>query len=652
MKKFIELFNLIKEKTEAKMMSEDLIYSKTAFLKWLFELIEQTESDELDTVNEEYKALDVSIDGFFSDVDEDDMIIIVSDYYDSPTPDFEISEDRYYRIITKLTNFFQIVFERKYHKFGETSLTYEISDNISNSGKDIIVNYYTNLKVPDNLQNESTIDVKGRSILVRFIDIMDIEENLENHDESINIEFNDLIKGGLEAIKVASSKDFDVYLFVLPGYLLAKLYEKHGLSLLDSNVRSYLKKTQKVNKGIWQTINEAPSEFLAYNNGLATVAVNASIKPLKDNYCKIISLSDWQIVNGGQTTATVYEALVDKLELRDVLVPVKLTVIKNIDNNFDLVQSISLYANTQTAINKSDLSSNEPYYIDLDRISRKVTWRGEFHWFFERNRGQYLAHKRRSKNPKKFERENPKKYKFTKTDIAKSIVSWQSMPHIVALGREKNFVFFNDHVRNQMIKVDEKYYKNIVGAVILFREVDKIVRKQKLEFKANVVSYTIAKLSYDLNKQLDLSSFWDNQELPQELIEAIYRMTIKVRDKLIDSPPNYKNIPMWARKAECWNSIKDLDIMPISYLKSLRQVDFFPVNKAQIFIDDEKNFNKESTWTKVLLWNSVNNIFSNKQLGLIRRIESNIRFQKSFTVRLKKQAKDLFLLAAKEGYNY
>src|SRR5690554_3492959 len=169
MKKFIELFNLIKEKTEAKMMSEDLIYSKTAFLKWLFELIEQTESDELDTVNEEYKALDVSIDGFFSDVDEDDMIIIVSDYYDSPTPDFEISEDRYYRIITKLTNFFQIVFERKYHKFGETSLTYEISDNISNSGKDIIVNYYTNLKVPDNLQNESTIDVKGRSILVRFI---------------------------------------------------------------------------------------------------------------------------------------------------------------------------------------------------------------------------------------------------------------------------------------------------------------------------------------------------------------------------------------------------------------------------------------------------------------------------------------------------
>ena len=118
--------------------------------------------------------------------------------------------------------------------------------------------------------------------------------------------------------------------------------------------------------------------------------------------------------------------------------------------------------------------------------------------------------------------------------------------------------------------------KNIVGAVILFREVDKIVRKQKLEFKANVVSYTIAKLSYDLNKQLDLSSFWDNQELPQELIEAIYRMTPKVRDKLIDSPPNYKNIPMWARKEECWNSIKELNIMPINYLKSLRQVDFFP----------------------------------------------------------------------------
>lgn len=652
MKKNEEIYATIIEKVNDKILDNESVYSvKESFLRWAFELVEETSSDDLEVINEEFKALDVSIDGFYSDYDEDDMIIMSCDYYTNPTINYEVDEQRYQRILRKLSNFINAVYERKYISFGTTSSTYEIADRISNSDKNIIVKYFTNMIVPSSLKDDITIDVRGRSILVNFVDLSDFEDYLSEKEDAISIDFAEIAEP-IEAINVSSTKDFDVYLFVIQGYLLAKLYEKYGLSLLDSNVRSYLKKSQKVNKGIWTTINEAPSEFLAYNNGLSTVATGGEIKKIKDKYCKINILHDWQIVNGGQTTATIFEALNDRLELKEVLVPVKLTVIKNINTNFDLIQSISLYANTQTAINKSDLSSNDPYYIDLDRISRKLSWNGEYHWFFERNRGQYLAYKRRSKNSKKFEKENPPKYKFTKTDIAKSIVSWQSMPQIVALGREKNFIFFNDHVRNQIIKVDEDYYKNIVGALILFREVDKIVRNQKLEFKANVVSYTIAKISYDLDKCLDLIEIWKNQKLSQELTELIYKTTIKVRDKLIDSPINYKNIPMWARKDECWESIRLLQLPFILHVKSKKKIDFFPINFAQKFIEDKKNYEDESTWTKLIIWNATNKILSNKQMGLIKRIETCTRYQTNITDRLKKQAIDIFLLSVKHGYEY
>jgi len=652
MDKLIETNAKIIQNVNKSILENDSVYPvKDSFLRFAFELVEETSCEELEVINEEFKALDVSIDGFYSDFDEDDMILMISDYYISPTKDFEIQEERYQKIMRRLYNFFNIVYDRRYNAFGTTSMTYEISERISNSSKNVIVNYFTNMVVPSSMQEDSTIDVKGRSILIRYIDLNDFSDYFRESDETISINFAEL-STEIDAINVSSTKDFDIYLFVIKGYVLGKLYDKYGLSLLDSNVRSYLKKTQKVNKGIWQTINESPSEFLAYNNGLSTVATGGIIKKTNDKYCKIISLNDWQIVNGGQTTATIHEALNDKLELQDVLVPVKLTIIKNINTNFDLVQSISLYANTQTAINKSDLSSNDPYYIDLDRISRKILWNSEYHWFFERNRGQYLAYKRRSKNSKKFEKENPPKYKFSKTDIAKSVVSWQSMPQIVALGREKNFVYFNDHVRNQIIKVDEDYFKNIVGSVILFREVDKIVRNQKLEFKANVVAYTIAKISYELDMHLDLGEIWENQKLSQELMELVYRTTVKVRDKLIDAPINYRNIPMWARKDECWESIKVLAIPYIGHLKSTKKVDFFPINLAQKYIEDDYNFREESTWTKLSIWNSSHNVLSNKQMGIIRRIETSVRYQTTISDRLKKQAIDIFLLSVKQGYEY
>jgi hypothetical protein len=632
--------------------NEDIFDPKIAFIKWLYEIVSESGSEELEIVSEEFKALDVRIDAFFSDPDDEDMLIIISDYYLKPTNNFEIDESIYVKKIRMVTNFLQKVYDRKYKEFGTSSMTYEIADQISNSNKNIVINYYTNMIVPSSIQEESMIDVKDRSVIIRYIDLNEIETYLSNRNKTVNVTFSDIIDKQIDAIHVNSTKDFDVYLFAMPGYLLAKLYDKHGLSLLDSNVRSYLKRTQKVNKGIFQTISESPSEFLPYNNGLATVAVGGNIEKIKDNYCAIRSLDDWQIVNGGQTTATLHEALKDRLELSEVLIPVKLTVIKNIESNFDLIQSISLYANTQTAINKSDLSSNEPYYIELDRISRKLLWNNEFHWFFERNRGQYLAYKRRSRNPKKFEKDNPPKYKFTKTDIAKSVVSWQGLPHIVALGREKNFVFFNDHIRHQLIKIDQNYYKSIVGSVILFREIDKIVRKQKLEFKANVVSYTIAKISYELDQHLDLIKIWDQQGLSQELIEAIYKTTIRVRDRLIDSPPNYKNIPMWARKEECWDSVKYLKIPYWDHLKSMNKIDFFPINEAELFIKDNNNFNDATTWSKLNLWNTQVNLFSNKQIGFLKRIETSIIFQKPMTERQKKYAIDIFLLAVKNNYSY
>lgn len=236
----------------------------------------------------------------------------------------------------------------------------------------------------------------------------------------------------------------DAYMAVISGVTLAKIYKKYQQVLLEKNVRTFLQFKGKVNKGIRKTLREEPDMFFSYNNGISSTATEIETKK-SEGTLYITKLYDWQIVNGGQTTASIAASLNDMdVDLSKVFVPVKISVIRNADDSDMIVKAISTTANSQTSIKNSDFSANDPYLIDLEKFSRSE-WvpndsnRPYCKWYFERTRGQYIDQlaQLNGYNEKSFKIEYPKSQKITKTDIAKYEASWNLHPYNVCQGAEK-----------------------------------------------------------------------------------------------------------------------------------------------------------------------------------------------------------------------
>lgn len=115
--------------------------------------------------------------------------------------------------------------------------------------------------------------------------------------------------------------------------------------------------TGKVNKGIRDTLRSDSAMFMAYNNGISTIAEQVVIdeNDSKEDFIIIKELVGWQIVNGGQTTASIYAAFQNKVDLSNVNVQMKLTVIKSTEQMDSVISNISKFANSQNKITMSDL---------------------------------------------------------------------------------------------------------------------------------------------------------------------------------------------------------------------------------------------------------------------------------------------------------
>jgi hypothetical protein len=113
---------------------------------------------------------------------------------------------------------------------------------------------------------------------------------------------------------------------------------------------------------------------MAYNNGISTIADSIQVDDKKsgNGIVSIKEITGWQIVNGGQTTASIYNAFQNKLPLDAVNVQVKLSVIKNTEKSSEIASNISKYANSQNKINMSDFNANDEYHIKMEQISRRT----------------------------------------------------------------------------------------------------------------------------------------------------------------------------------------------------------------------------------------------------------------------------------------
>ena len=79
--------------------------------------------------------------------------------------------------------------------------------------------------------------------------------------------------------------------------------------LYEKNVRQFLGSRRKINKGIANTLNENPEKFGLYNNGI-TIVVSGYSKSPTDG---IVTMNDPYIVNGCQTTRTIWQVLDNKI---------------------------------------------------------------------------------------------------------------------------------------------------------------------------------------------------------------------------------------------------------------------------------------------------------------------------------------------------
>lgn len=625
---------------------------------------------ECDVGNFELPARRIKLDAYYDEEDEKIFHLVVVLFF----PDYKATEgdfiSRFEEAQSQITNFILASMGTDFNSISSTSTIYEAAVGLRDAyenGYSVLVDYYSNLNFPKCILEEQK-DRKINKVRIQryFYGCDDIYEYISSNETSdLMIDLNNDFNTSLYGIKIASNKEFDIYLTSISGRLLAKIYEAHKNRLLEGNVRSYLKRTQKTNSGIVKTLQNTPSEFVAYNNGLSTVASfdNTEIKQINGDFVEIKKISQLQIVNGGQTTVTIYECFKDPIDLSDVIVPLKLAVLKRSENEAEMVSNISRFANTQTSIAKSDLSSNEPFYKQMEKLSRSIPCykdgiispQSQYYWYFERSNGQYNTEKRVIYNySKSFVRKYPDNLKFSKKILAKAIMAFQQKPHIVCLGNEKNFVNFNNYIIENNILPNETYYKRFIGALILWRSVDKIILKLKLPIKAAVLPYTIAKLSFLYKTMIDLDRIWKEQKIEKNLSNIASEIAKQISEFFQDNIIEQPNTLMWGRKEECWDKVKTLPFNISDNDLSSTPINFLPQNPASKFIDMRKNLVDYNLWNRILLWNNNSQAFTIQQEKTIKDFINNIRISmgtgmQNTTI---KKMKDLFMKAVRNGFQY
>ena len=433
----------------------------------------------------------------------------------------------------------------------------------------------------DNL-TEVLADTKVAGLPVSFR-VWDIERmfRLESVErERIRIDFSER-GGALPYLAMPEENEtYTTYLAILPAPMLVDIYHDYGSRLLEANVRSFLQVRGKVNPGIQVTLHKQPHMFLAYNNGLAATAGEVELGVSADGQPVIKAVSDLQIVNGGQTTASLYHAArKSKFDVSDAFVQMKLSVVHD-DERFDeFVSAIAKYANSQNKVSEADFFANDPFHRRIEELSRTI-WAPSpdgvalpTRWFYERARGQFGDARSREggdskARQKKFDITNPRHQMFTKTDLAKYEATWDGLPHMVSRGAQKNF---NDHVARTKNRTgydpNESYFHCLIAKAIIFRKAEKLIGKQGYGgYRSQIVTYTLALLAYTVDGRIDLDRIWREQEIPSVLEDFIVAISVKVF-KHITNPAQRQNIAEWCKKEVCWTTCQKLTVTTPPALK-------------------------------------------------------------------------------------
>lgn len=418
-------------------------------------------------------------------------------------------------------------------------------------------------------------DIKGKTISLEVMDI----ERLHRHwsegkpRDELLINFEEVSGDALPCVFVPGQlAGYDYALAAIPAETLYFLYEKFGPQLLEANVRSFLSATGKVNRGIRDTLRQAPEHFMAFNNGIVMVADEARIGRAKDGSIGLTGLKGMQIVNGGQTTASIYfsKKKSPDVDISRVRVPAKIIILQSSDPAAEeqMIADISRFANSQNSVKQSDLSANKPFHVQLEKLANTTFCPdGVGRWFYERAAGSYnVLFAREGTTPAKLRQLKeavPTGRKISKTDLAKYLNAWDQRPDSVSQGSQKNFNRFMEDLGEGTLDVPDPltpaWYKRAIAKAIIFKEAHRISRaKHFAQAQANIATYLVALLANRTGDRLDLDRIWNRQEISPQLQEQLVVWSREV-DTALRENSGARMISEQAKRPECWQAILHRD---------------------------------------------------------------------------------------------
>ena len=603
------------------------------------------------------------IDGYYLDVSSQELILAISNFH--PTGDLvSINKKDVTDCFKHAEKLFKNALDDKFiSALEEQSPTFQVAQYINENIKKIN-------RIKFVLFSNAHLSMRGELVKAeevngfRFVrTVFDLKRynailNSKNANDPITIDFMENGLAPLSCLKVSGSSDkYDSYLAVVPGILLAEIYRKYGARLLEANVRTFLQARTKVNQGIIKTIADKPENFFAYNNGLTATAAEVEVS---SDGTKIIGIEDLQIVNGGQTTASIlYASDVKKSDLNKIFVQMKLSRPVP-DGREELTRNISRYANSQNKVSEADLFASSKFHIHMEQLSRRIIAPATddqlagTKWFYERARGQYRdeqAYMSKTKRDK-FQAEYPKNQLILKPDLAKYEMTFKQKPNLVSKGAGACFSAFAKAVdanwTEDANKFGEAYYKNAMSRALLFRWTDKHIAssdwyKEDRGYKSQIITYTLSTIQMIIkskNMQIDFRLIWNSQTIPNKLMDIISELAPLVGEFIKQPPPEVRNIAEYCKREYCWTHVKkefidyfDPNLISECLISKNESAQLLragiKLQKTDNAIEAQKFvYEKLTEWPEILNFGRINKCLSPNEVNLMEKASNKNKIHK------------------------
>lgn len=656
------------------------------------------------------KKGNMRIDGYATDENDGSCCIFISSYK-GPYGEDSIRNEDINVMFKKIRLFLEEAMKYELHRdLEESTQAYEFAKYLYSENDQINKFRFYFLTDAFNKQRTKNIkdeEVAGKKVELNVWDIARIFDivSSKTQKESVEIVLRDLGYEGISCVKaveysniiadieiiptyndeiseseatndtsISNVIDYSSYLAVVPGEMLKDIYLEYGSRLLEGNVRSFLSVRGKVNKSIQNTIKNYPEMFFAYNNGIAATATEIQTIMTQEGLM-ITKIKDLQIVNGGQTTASIANTILtakkdEMIDISRLYVPMKISILEH-SMSEKIIPKISEYSNSQNKVDASDFFSNHPFHIRMEEYSRKTpapAIKGnqyQQYWYYERTRGQYnqgkMKFKAKSSQMKQYETRFPENQVIRMVDLAKYMGIYEGAPDKVSKGKQAIVSVFADNVKSKWSRSDSEfnnyYYKRVVSLAIMFKCTDDIVKQTewyrlKHSYKANVVAYTMSILFYHIRKhhkgyELDFLKIWNLQALYPELEEQLHVLCTEVYEFITRSDRITENVTEWCKKEACWERAKShewticeafLNTLITQESISREMQDARAQRNVANEVDDLKvilGFGQQY-WQELLNWGNSRRLLSEMETSIIKVI---INIEDTGRIPTKNQAK-------------